>query len=76
LSARLRDAGETDAAVRYLLLLLKQDCYNEQAHRSLIEVLLDSGHLDQARHHYQDYIRRMTEVDVHPNPIDICPIDI
>jgi len=32
LCARLRDAGDTDAVVRYTLRLLEQDAYDEEAH--------------------------------------------
>jgi DNA-binding SARP family transcriptional activator len=69
LAARLRDAGETDAVVLYTLRLLEQDCYDERAHLSLITVLLEAGRPDQARHHYQNYIRRMAEIDVRPSPL-------
>lgn len=66
LSARLRDAGEIDATVRYTLRLLEQDCYDEEAHLSLVAVLLDAGRFDQARQHYQHYVRRMAEIDLAP----------
>lgn len=64
LSARLCHAGEIDAAVRYILRLLERDRYDEKAHLSLIEILLDAGRPDEARHHYQNYVRRMAEIDV------------
>jgi DNA-binding SARP family transcriptional activator len=69
LSARLCHAGEIDAAVRCTLCLLEQDCYDEKAHLSLIAVLLDAGRPDQARHHYQNYVCRMAEIDVPPRPL-------
>lgn len=68
LSARLRDAGDTDAAVRYTLRLLEQDCYDEEAHFSLVGALSDAGRLGEARRHYRNYARRMTEIDVRPSP--------
>jgi DNA-binding SARP family transcriptional activator len=69
LSVRLRKAGDTDAAVRYTLRLLEQDRYDEQAHLSLVGVLLDAGRLGEARRHYQSYVQRMIEVDVRPSPL-------
>jgi DNA-binding SARP family transcriptional activator len=69
LSARLRDAGETDAVVHYTLQLLEQDYYDENVHLSLVAVLLDAGRPDEAHHHYQNYVRRMTEIDVRPSPL-------
>ena len=68
LTARLRDAGATDDAVRYTLRLLEQDRYDEEAYRTLIRVLFDAGRLGEARRHYESYARRMTEIDVRPNP--------
>ncbi|MDQ4104267.1 MAG: tetratricopeptide repeat protein [Actinomycetota bacterium] len=69
LSARLRDAGDTDAVVRYTLRLLEHDRYDEDAHRTLVGVLLDAGRLGEARRHYDNYVRRMTEIDVRPSPL-------
>ncbi|MGB6226533.1 MAG: bacterial transcriptional activator domain-containing protein, partial [Pseudonocardiaceae bacterium] len=69
LSQRLRDAGDTDAVVRYTLRLLERDRYDEDAHRSLVGVLLDAGRLGEARRHYQNYARQMAEIDVRPNPL-------
>ncbi|MGH3900478.1 MAG: BTAD domain-containing putative transcriptional regulator [Pseudonocardiaceae bacterium] len=69
LSARLRDAGDTDAVVRYTLRLLEQDPYDEEAHLNLVGVLLDAGRLGEARRHYKTYVRRMTDIDVQPSPL-------
>jgi DNA-binding SARP family transcriptional activator len=69
LSARMRDAGDTDAVVLYTLRLLEQDCYDEDAHLSLVSVLLDAGRFGQARRHYQNYVRRMQEIGVRPSPL-------
>jgi len=68
LTARLRDAGATDDAVRYTLRLLEQDRYDEEAYRTLIGVLFHAGRLGEARRHYQNYARRMAEIDVRPTP--------
>ncbi|MGH3777962.1 MAG: tetratricopeptide repeat protein [Pseudonocardiaceae bacterium] len=67
--ARLRDAGDTDAAVRYTLRMLEQDHYDEQANLGLVGVLLDAGRFGEARRHYQSYVRRMKEIDVAPHPL-------
>jgi DNA-binding SARP family transcriptional activator len=69
LAARLREALDTDAVVRYTLRLLEQDPYDEEAHLTLVAVLLDAGRLGQARHHYHNYVRRMKEIDVQPHPL-------
>ncbi len=69
LSARLRDAGDTDAVVRYTLRLLQRDYYDEEAYLNLVGVLLDAGRLGEARRHHRTYVRRMTEIDVRPIPL-------
>lgn len=74
LAARLRDAGDTDAAVQYTLCLLKKDHYDEEAHLSLVKILFDAGRLGQARAHYNNYVRRMKEIDVQPSlPPNMIP---
>lgn len=69
LTRRMRDAGDTDAVVRYMLRVLEYDCYDEEAHCSLVGVLLDAGRLGQARRHYQNYASRMAEIGVRPRPL-------
>lgn len=69
LSVRLRDAGDTDAVVRYTLRLLELDCYDEEAYFNLIGVLLDAGRLGEARRHHRTYVGRMAEIDVPPSPL-------
>jgi DNA-binding SARP family transcriptional activator len=69
LTARLRDAGDTDTVVRYTLRLLEQDCYDEDTHLTLVKVLLDAGRLGEARRHYEHYVRRMAEIDIPPSPL-------
>jgi ATP/maltotriose-dependent transcriptional regulator MalT/DNA-binding SARP family transcriptional activator len=77
LAARHREAGDTDAVVQYTLRLLHQDCYDQQAHLTLVAALLDAGHLGQARHHYTNYLRRMKEINVPPNPLpNITPQEL
>src|SRR6185437_3013584 len=68
LTARLRDAGATDDAVRYTLRVLEQDRYDEEAYRTLIGVLFQAGRRGEAQRHYQNYVRRMAEIDVRPSP--------
>jgi DNA-binding SARP family transcriptional activator len=69
LSTRLRDAGDTDATVRYTLRLLEQDRYDEESYLNLVGVLLDAGRLGEARRHHRNYVRRMKEIDVPPSPL-------
>jgi DNA-binding SARP family transcriptional activator len=67
----LRDAGDTDAVVRYALRLLDQDCYDEEAHLNLVRVLLNAGRLGEAHRHYENYVRRMTEMGVSPRVLSV-----
>ncbi|MGB9278591.1 MAG: AAA family ATPase [Pseudonocardiaceae bacterium] len=69
LAARLRETLDTDAVVRYTRRLLEQDCYDEEAHFTLVGVLLGARRLGQAHHHYQNYVRRMEEIGVTPRPL-------
>jgi DNA-binding SARP family transcriptional activator len=69
LTARLRKAGDTDAVVQYTLRLLEEDPYDEETYLILIKVLFDTGHLGQARRHYQHYVRRMAEINISPKPL-------
>lgn len=68
-AARLQDAGDTDALMRYTLRLLKHDPYDEEAHLSLVSALLNAGRLGQARHQYRTYARRMAEIGIRPRPL-------
>jgi DNA-binding SARP family transcriptional activator len=69
LFVRLRDADDTDAVARYTLRLLEQDRYDEEAHFTLVGVLLEAGRLGEARRHYRTYVGRMTEIGVQPSPL-------
>lgn len=69
LVARLRQTGDIDEAIRYLLRLLGHDPFDEQAHLDLINIQLDAGHLGEARRHYLIYVKRMKEIDVRPQPL-------
>jgi DNA-binding SARP family transcriptional activator len=68
LVARLRQTSDIDDAIRYLLRLLCQDPFDEQAHLDLVNMQLDAGHLGEARRHYDIYVKRMKEIEVHPQP--------
>jgi DNA-binding SARP family transcriptional activator len=69
LAARLRQTGDIDEAIRYLLQLLGQDPFDEQGHLDLVNIQLDAGHLGEARRHYKIYAKRMKEIDVDPQPL-------
>jgi DNA-binding SARP family transcriptional activator len=69
LTRRLREAGDTDEVVRYTLRLLQQDRYDEEAHLSLITVLLEARRIGQAHRHYQYYVHRMNEIGIPPRPM-------
>jgi len=69
LVVRLREAGDTDAVVRYTLRLLDQDRYDETAYLTLIKAQAAAGHLGEAHRHYQAYVRRMQEINVEPRSL-------
>ena len=71
LAAWLRHTGDIDEAIRYLLQLLGQDPFDEQAHLDLINMQLGAGHLGEARRHYHIYVQQMKEIDVHPQPLPL-----
>ncbi|MGH3832244.1 MAG: AfsR/SARP family transcriptional regulator [Pseudonocardiaceae bacterium] len=69
LATRLRRTGDINGGIQYLLRLLRQDPFDEQAHLDLVGMLVDVGHLSEARRQYDVYVQRMKEVDVHPHPL-------
>ncbi|MEO7196833.1 MAG: BTAD domain-containing putative transcriptional regulator [Pseudonocardiaceae bacterium] len=69
LAARLQRTGDIDGAIQYLLRLLRQDPFDEQAHLDLVDMQLDVGHLSEARRQYDVYVQRMKEIEVHPHPL-------
>lgn len=69
LAGGLRQIGDIDEAIRYLLRLLGQDPFDEQAHLDLVDMQLDTGHFDEALRHYDIYVQRMKEIDVYPQPL-------
>jgi DNA-binding SARP family transcriptional activator len=68
LAARLRQR-DIDGAIRYLLRLLGQDPFDEQAHLDLVNIQLDTGHFGEALRHYDIYVKRMKEIDVYPQSL-------
>lgn len=66
LAWRLREAGDTDGAVRCILRLLREDNYDEHAHLDLVRTLVDAGRLGEAQRRYQAYVRQMSEIGVKP----------
>ncbi len=73
LTERLREAGETDHAVRYALRLAERDRYDEQAHLEVVRTLLEGGRRGDARRRYQRYERRMTELGLPAAPFPEFP---
>jgi DNA-binding SARP family transcriptional activator len=69
LVAQLRQAGDIEEAIRYLLRLLGRDPFDEQAHLDLVATQLEAGHLGEAHRYYSIYVKRMEEIDVHPRPL-------
>jgi DNA-binding SARP family transcriptional activator len=65
---RLQDADDVDRSMRYSLLLLQCDRYEESAHLDLVRMLAKSGRRGEARRRYREYARRMTEIGVHARP--------
>lgn len=68
LAAVCRSEGQVDAAVRWLLALLRDDLYDESAHLELVETLDAAGRYGDARRRYRVYTERMAEISVHPAP--------
>ncbi|MCA1706690.1 MAG: hypothetical protein LC808_26875 [Actinobacteria bacterium] len=69
LAARLWQIGDIDEAIRYLLRLLGQDPFDEQARLDLVDMQLDTGHFGEALRHYDIYVKRMKEIDVYPQSL-------
>jgi DNA-binding SARP family transcriptional activator len=62
------DCEHHDAALLYLLRILEQDPYDEEAHLEVARVLTLGGRHGEARRAYRRYIRRMEEIGVEPVP--------
>jgi DNA-binding SARP family transcriptional activator len=62
------DCEHHGAALRYLLRILEQDPYDEEAHLEVARVLTRAGRHGEARRAYRRYLRRMGEIGVEPVP--------
>ena len=60
--------GEHDAASRRYLRMLERDPYNEPAHLGLVVAMQRSGRHGAARRLYGNYVTRMAELEVEPEP--------
>ncbi|MFZ0626990.1 MAG: BTAD domain-containing putative transcriptional regulator, partial [Acidimicrobiia bacterium] len=60
--------GDYELAARRYLRMLERDVYNEPAHISLVRVMELSGRRGTARRLYGNYVARMAELDVEPEP--------
>jgi DNA-binding SARP family transcriptional activator len=61
-----RAAGDTEQAAYYLRRLLRNDPYDEAAHRRLVEVLVAGGRHGEARRAFDRYSRAMAGIGVSP----------
>jgi DNA-binding SARP family transcriptional activator len=62
------DCEHHDNALRYLLRILEQDPYDEEAHLEVARILTLAGRHGEARRAYRRYLRRMGEIGVEPVP--------
>jgi DNA-binding SARP family transcriptional activator len=60
--------GEHDAASRRYLRMLERDPFNEPAHLSLVVAMRRSGRHGAARRLYGNYVSRMAELEIEPEP--------
>jgi DNA-binding SARP family transcriptional activator len=60
--------GDHDRASRRYLRMLERDPYSEPAHLGLIVSMRRSGRHGAARRLYGNYVSRMAELDVEPEP--------
>jgi DNA-binding SARP family transcriptional activator/Tfp pilus assembly protein PilF len=60
--------GEHDAAARRYLRMLERDPFNEPAHLGLVVAMQRSGRHGAARRLYGNYVTRMAELVVEPEP--------
>jgi len=62
------EEGDHDGASRRYLRMLERDPFNEPAHLGLIVAMRRSGRHGTARRLYGNYVNRMAELDVEPEP--------
>lgn len=63
------DAGDHDRAARLYMRMLERDAYSEPAHLGLVTAMQRSGRHGTARRLYGNYVSRMAELDVEPEPL-------
>jgi DNA-binding SARP family transcriptional activator len=77
IAASLADAateeGDHDGASRRYLRMLERDPFNEPAHIGLIVSMRRSGRHGTARRLYGNYVARMSDLDVEPEPFPDSP---
>lgn len=66
--------GDVDSAVRWLLVLLRHDPYDESAHLALVRTSARAGRHGDARRHYQTYTGRMADLAIRPAPFPVEPV--
>jgi DNA-binding SARP family transcriptional activator len=62
------DEGDHDAASRRYLRMLERDPFDEPAHLGLVVAMRLSGRHGTARRLYGNYVTRMAELEVEPEP--------
>jgi DNA-binding SARP family transcriptional activator len=65
--------GDFDLAARRYLRMIERDAFNEPAHLGLVTAMERSGRRGTARRLYGNYVARMAELDVEPEPFPSGP---
>lgn len=65
--------GDFDLAARRYLRMIERDAYNEPAHLGLVTAMERTGRRGTARRLYGNYVARMAELDVEPEPFPSGP---
>ena len=68
LAETAESSGDFDLAARRYLRMIERDAFNEPAHLGLVRVMERSGRRGTARRLYGNYVARMGELDVEPEP--------
>jgi DNA-binding SARP family transcriptional activator/tetratricopeptide (TPR) repeat protein len=71
LAALARAGGETDQTLAHLLQILRQDRYDEAAHREIVATLVRAGRHGEARRALHRYVEAMRDIGVRPPPGDL-----
>lgn len=70
---RQRQAGQADAALQLAQRLIEVDRYDDQAQRALVTILLDQGHVAEARRAHARWRDALAELDVAVPALDELP---